>query len=75
MTGPDLRAARKSLGISQRQLGELIGYGGENPRQSIGRMERGCQPIPKHIELIVDAFVQGYRPQDWPEKGRVSTWQ
>ena len=49
MTGKDIRRARKTLGISQRALGEALGL----HWNTIARMERDELPIVKQTELAV----------------------
>jgi DNA-binding XRE family transcriptional regulator len=49
MTGKQMQAARKRLGLTRRELGELLGL----HWNSIARMERGELPVVKQTELAV----------------------
>lgn len=49
MDGPDLRAARKRLGLSQSELAKLLGIS----RDFIGQMERGVAPIAARTALAM----------------------
>jgi len=49
MTGKDIWRARKTLGISQRALGDALGL----HWNTIARMERDEMPIMKQTELAI----------------------
>lgn len=57
MTPDDMKAARRELRISQRQLGDEIGY----TRESIAEFERGGRPIPLVVALAVRWLVNQRR--------------
>ena len=50
MTPPQLRAARKRLGMSQAELAAALDY---KDVMSISRMERGVSPISRVTEYAV----------------------
>lgn len=55
MTGPELRAARLRLGLSQSALG-LILCGTQDPliaQQMMSRYERGVKPVPAPMAVAV----------------------
>jgi transcriptional regulator with XRE-family HTH domain len=54
MTPTQLRAARKSLGLSQSGLAERLGI---HP-QTLSDYERGVREIPKLVEVAVTGFSQ-----------------
>ena len=64
----DILAARRALGLTKAQLGALM----DTDAQNIGRMELdgGAKsyraPAPRMLRLI-RAYLDGYRPRDWPE--------
>jgi len=64
MTGAELRAARKSLGLTLAQMAPMLdrARGAE-----ICRMECSDNPLPARIARLVAAYLAGYRPDDWPE--------
>nr|WP_321482321.1 hypothetical protein [uncultured Cohaesibacter sp.] len=67
MTGEDLKNAREVLGLSQFELGLMFGYKPSgNMRQQISRMERGEKPVNNIHRRLIDAYLSGYRPKDWP---------
>jgi transcriptional regulator with XRE-family HTH domain len=49
MEGSELKAARKSLGATQAQVGAAIGLS----QAHIGLMERGVKPIERRTELAM----------------------
>ena len=54
MTAADLKAARQSLGLTQRALAKALGV----PVLRVIRYETGKYPVPKYIELAVQAIAQ-----------------
>lgn len=67
MTGSQLAHARKTLGLSQTELGTVLGFSGD-PRRTVTRYETGEAPIPGVVVQLVRAYLWGYRPQNWPPK-------
>lgn len=49
MNGPEAKALRKAAGLSQAEFGAAIGLS----RETIGRMERGSEPIDRRSELAM----------------------
>lgn len=63
MTPEEIRAARKTLGLDQSQMAAMLGYGA---KARISEIERGVrQPSGSAVRLI-RAYLDGYRPTDWP---------
>lgn len=59
MTPDEFRAARKSLGMTAKQLASLLGYARQS---SIYDIEAGrSQPHPAVI-LLMRAYLEGYSP-------------
>ena len=58
MTGAELRERRKSLGLSQADLGARLGLS----RDYIGQMERGTAPILPRTLVLLRAFADPPRP-------------
>jgi len=67
MTPSEIKKARQHLGLTQRQLGDLL----DTDVTSVRRMEMEKtastqrDPAPRMIRLIT-AYLTGYRPNDWP---------
>lgn len=67
LTAQGLRDARQALGLTQAQLGAML----DTDAQSLRRMEmpagastaRGIAP---RVARLVAAYLDGYRPADWP---------
>lgn len=66
MTGEELKAARKLLGLTLEELAELLGYQGEHKRQMLYDLETGRRPIREPQRRLIEAYLEGYRPRDWP---------
>jgi transcriptional regulator with XRE-family HTH domain len=66
MTPAELKALRYALGLSQRELGEALGYTGAHVAQTIRRYEDGHRPMPPLFLWAAQALADGYRPPSWP---------
>lgn len=64
---PDqIKEARLSLGLTQSELGRMLGYQGANIRVQMDDLETGRRPLRGCQERLLRAYLEGYRPQDWP---------
>lgn len=66
MTPEQIREARKHLGLNQSQFAKLLGYS-SNVR--ISELERGVFEINGAAARLIKAYLEGYRPNDWPDAG------
>jgi len=71
MNHRQFKRARERLGLTVAELADVLGHN----RVTIYRMERSprCssyRPVPEKTELLMQAFLQGYRPPNWPEPPR-----
>ncbi len=69
MNHTDLREARKSLGLTPQQMADLT----EVDVSSVYKWERDpamktARPAPVRVARLVQAYLSGFRPADWPEK-------
>lgn len=69
MTGNELKAARLRLGLTLEQLADLLGYQGEHRRQMLYDLETERRPIREPQRRLIEAYLEGYRPRDWPMEG------
>lgn len=56
MSPAELKAARKRLGLSQRELGALVGFSGD-PGRTIRKLEAGAREIGGPLERLVAILV------------------
>lgn len=65
MTNHEFRAIRQRLGLTQAELAAVLGYAHV---MTVSAYERETNPrqIPTHVELLMVAYDEGYRPKDWP---------
>lgn len=63
MEPEQFKAIREALGLTQRQLGEILGY---VDRAHVSHMEKGSRRILPPVALVMRAFADGWRPTDWP---------
>ena len=61
----EIRTARKHLGLTQKQLAEVMGYGGQAYMASV---EAGTRSMSDQGQKLLQAYLSGYRPTDWPVK-------
>ncbi|NBW20221.1 MAG: hypothetical protein EBR82_70855 [Caulobacteraceae bacterium] len=72
MTGPDLTAARSTLGqmwglerpLRLSELGRALRLGGRDPGQSIAAYEAGKTKIPGPAQVAVAMMLNGSLPPD-----------
>lgn len=67
MTPTELKEARRKLGLSVKQMATLLGV---HPIQ-VRRMEldeslASHRPVMPTTERLIRAWLDGYRPADWP---------
>jgi len=66
VTGSDVREARAKLRLTQTQMGEMLGYQGQHVRQMVYDLETGRRELMPCQRRLVEAYLSGYRPKDWP---------
>lgn len=65
MTNHEFRSIRQRLGLTQAQLSRVLRYQTSLTVSTYER-EKNPRPIPTHVALLMAAYDEGYRPQDWP---------
>lgn len=67
MTGPELAAIRKKLGLSTAQLGRALGYTGEDAvvAGTLRKLESGHRPIPPAIARLATMYARHGIPDGW----------
>jgi transcriptional regulator with XRE-family HTH domain len=63
MTPAELRKARHSLGLTQLQAARMLGYGAAT---RVAELERGARAPGESVVRLLRAYLDGYRPSDWP---------
>jgi transcriptional regulator with XRE-family HTH domain len=63
MNPAEFKEARQSLGLDQRQAADLLGYGNA---VRISEIEVGKRNPSASVLRLLAAYVDGYRPADWP---------
>jgi transcriptional regulator with XRE-family HTH domain len=64
MNATEYRAALARLGLTQVGAARIMGVGERTSR----RYASGDQNIPPPVERLMRAYLDGYRPPDWPAK-------
>ena len=70
MTPDQLARARKRLGLTLVQMADMLGYEGESGHSQVHHMETGRRTIRGAQRRLVEAYLSGYRPPDWPARDR-----
>jgi transcriptional regulator with XRE-family HTH domain len=64
---PDaMKEARQTLGLTLEQMATMLGYTGSQRRQMQYDLETGRREIREPQRRLVEAYLSGYRPGDWP---------
>lgn len=58
----EIKAARKQLGLSVRELSDVLRMG-ENGGRKIQRWESGDDPITGPASVAIEALLSGWRPE------------
>lgn len=66
MTPEQLKAARLKLGLSLDEMADMLGYTGEHARSQAHHLETGRRTIREPQRRLMEAYLAGYRPPDWP---------
>ena len=63
----DVEAARRSLGIAtQAEMARLLGL----KLRQYARLAAGESPPSPTATRLVEAYLAGYRPPDWPDRSQ-----
>ena len=72
---PDgFRRARERLGLTLERFAEVLGYEGTGRRVMAHRLETsgpdgvGLRELREPQRRLIDAYLSGYRPKDWPSE-------
>jgi transcriptional regulator with XRE-family HTH domain len=60
------KQARQNLGLTLDEMADMLGYEGEHRRQMMHRVEIGERRLREPQRRLIDAYLHGYRPIDWP---------
>lgn len=63
MTPAEIKQARRNLGLTQSQIAPLLGYGAQT---RVSEIETGQQTPSASVVRLLRAYLDGYRPDDWP---------
>lgn len=61
----EFKRMRLSLGLTQAEAARLLGY---SAATRISEVENGRAKPGASTVLLLEAYVAGYRPEDWPDK-------
>jgi transcriptional regulator with XRE-family HTH domain len=63
VTPAAIREARHTLGLTQAELARALGYGSVS---RVAELERGARVPGGCVVRLLQAYLDGYRPADWP---------
>ena len=66
MSPKAMEKARHQLGLTLEQMATMLGYQGVQRRQMQYDLETGRRKIREPQRRLVEAYLSGYRPADWP---------
>jgi transcriptional regulator with XRE-family HTH domain len=67
MKPDEIFRARLVLGLTQAELAALLGYGDV---ARVSELERGARQPGGAVLRLLRAYLDGYRPPDWPQRRR-----
>ena len=62
MTPAELKQARRALGLTQTQAANMCGC----TLRSVQNWEGGEYAVSDYAARLIRAYLDGYRPEDWP---------
>jgi transcriptional regulator with XRE-family HTH domain len=68
MTPAELRAARLKLRLNQAEMARMLGYETDPDGAQVNHMEAGRRTIRPAQRRLVELYLAGARPPDWPRK-------
>lgn len=73
-THEQLQQARRELGLSVRGLAAMLGVGElQVRRMELAPDKSSHRPINGTVQRLLRAYLDGYRPADWPERKKPKT--
>lgn len=66
MNSEKIKQARSKLGLTQSQMAKLLGYGAV---ARVSEIENGSRDPGISVVRLLQAYLEGYRPDDWPDMG------
>ena len=66
MTPTEIREARIKLGLTPPQMAVMLGYGERGASERISEIENGVRKPDRSKVLLLEAYLDGYRPAAWP---------
>lgn len=66
MSPADFKDARLRLKLTQVEFGLMLGYKGNRVQQMVMALESGLRNVREPQRRLIEAYVLGYRPPDWP---------
>lgn len=66
MTPDQLRKARMKLGLNLAQMALVLGYEGKQGESQVHHLETGRRTIRPAQCRLVELYLAGARPPDWP---------
>jgi transposase-like protein len=67
MNPDQINEARQSLGLSVSELARLLDTDQQSVRRWMMAADKAThRPVPARVGRLVQAYLDGYRPDDWP---------
>lgn len=66
MNPAEIKEARLALGLTQKALARLLGYQGAHAHKASYHLETGALRFGEPQRRLLEAYLSGYRPADWP---------
>lgn len=71
MTPDEFKEARERLGLSLSEMADMLGLSVEQVRRmEFSETANQRRPVMEQTRRLLEAYLSGYRPTDWPVKAR-----
>lgn len=64
LSADEFKEIRHAFGFSQKVMGDMVSAG----LQTVSEWERGLRPVDPKAARLAIAYMDGYRPKDWPNQ-------
>jgi len=65
----DIKSSREALGLTEEQMATVLCLSTDRAEKTFGEWRRGEKNIDPVRMVLLTAYMDGYRPKDWPVKG------
>lgn len=65
-TAREFKVVRQALDLTQKHCATMVGFAEANGERQVRRIENEGREVPDYAGRLLEAYLAGYRPPDWP---------